>query len=106
MEVIIISIGALSKNPLWNERVPVRTSHATTTLIRTTAVDDPKTNVNILVDPSLPAQVLDARLDERAGLKASDITHVFLTNWRPIHRRGLEHFAHAQWLMNQIEIDA
>ena len=33
MEVIIVSIGTLSKNPLWNERLPVRTSHATTTLI-------------------------------------------------------------------------
>src|ERR1035437_787870 len=106
MEIIIISIGALSKNPLWNERVPVRTSHATTTLIRTTVVDDPKKPVLLLVDPSLPAQILDARLDERAGLKSEAITQVFLTNWRPVHRRGLEHFTKATGWMHQDEIDA
>jgi glyoxylase-like metal-dependent hydrolase (beta-lactamase superfamily II) len=104
MELIILSIGALSKNPLWNERVPVRTSHATTTLIRTTA-DDSDKPVLLLVDPSLPAQILDARLDERAGLKPDAVTHVFLTNWRPVHRRGLEHFSKATWWMSQTEID-
>ncbi len=105
MEIIILSIGTLSKNPLWNERTPVRTSHATTTLIRTTA-EDGKTPVELLVDPSLPAQILEARLDERAGFKASAITHVFLTNWRPIHRRGLEHFSKAVWYMHPAEIEA
>ncbi|HUO10001.1 MAG TPA: MBL fold metallo-hydrolase [Phycisphaerae bacterium] len=105
MELIIISIGALSKNPLWNERIPVRTSHSTTTLIRTTAAKS-TTPVNLLVDPSLPAQALEARLYERSGLKAEDITHIFLTNWRPVHRRGLEHFPKATWWMNPTEIEA
>ena len=53
MEIIVLSIGTLSKNPLWNERTPVRTSHATTTLIRTTTEKE-KTAVELLVDPSLP----------------------------------------------------
>jgi glyoxylase-like metal-dependent hydrolase (beta-lactamase superfamily II) len=106
MELIIISIGALAKNPLWNERVPVRTSHATTSLIRTHAADAPAKAVNILVDPSLPFQILEARLGERAGLKPADVTHVFLTNWRPIHRRALESFSAAAWWMNEPEIDA
>jgi glyoxylase-like metal-dependent hydrolase (beta-lactamase superfamily II) len=106
MEVIIISIGALSKNPLWNERVPIRSSHATTTLIKTTASDDDPAPVLLLVDPSLPGEVLDARLYERAGLHAADITHVFLTNWRPVHRRGLEKFPHARWIMHPAEIEA
>ena len=106
MELVIVSIGALSKNAIWNERAPVRIGHATTTLIRTTAVDDPATPVLLLVDPSLPAQILAARLDERTGLKPEAITHVFLTNWRPVHRRALELFDHATWWMSQDEIDA
>jgi len=107
MEIIVVSIGALSKNSLWSERVPVRTSHATTTLIKT--VDEAAGGgkaVNVLVDPSLPFQILEQRIQERTGLKAADITHVFLTNWRPVHRRGLEGFSKAKWWMNQAEIDA
>jgi glyoxylase-like metal-dependent hydrolase (beta-lactamase superfamily II) len=106
MELIVVSIGALSKNPLWNERVPTRSSHATTTLIRTTAGDGDATNVNLLVDPSLPGDVLDARLYERAGIRAGDVTHVFLTNWRPVHRRGIEKFSQAVWWMHPAEIEA
>jgi glyoxylase-like metal-dependent hydrolase (beta-lactamase superfamily II) len=105
MELIVVSIGALSKNALWNERTPVRTSHATTTLIRTTAAEG-KAAVELLVDPSLPGPMLESRLSERSGLQEAAITHVFLTNWRPVHRRGLEHFVHAVWWMNQAEIEA
>jgi glyoxylase-like metal-dependent hydrolase (beta-lactamase superfamily II) len=103
---VIVSIGALSKNPLWNERTPVRTSHATTTLLRTTAGDDDRASRTILVDPSLPAQILTARLEERTGLKPEAVTHIFLTNWRPIHRRALEAFRHATWWMHEAEIQA
>jgi glyoxylase-like metal-dependent hydrolase (beta-lactamase superfamily II) len=99
MELIVISIGALSKNPLWNERTPLRSSHATTTLLRSG-------NVQLLVDPSLPGEILEARLGERAAIGRDAVTHVFLTNWRPVHRRALEHFPHALWWMHQPEIDA
>ena len=58
----IISIGTLSRNRLWNEREPVRTPHATTTLIR--AGDR-----RILVDPGLPPPALAARLFERTGMR-------------------------------------
>jgi glyoxylase-like metal-dependent hydrolase (beta-lactamase superfamily II) len=106
MEFIIVSIGALSKNPLWNERIPTRTSHATTTLIRTQPPENSAKEMLILVDPSLPGDVLEARLYERAGIHAADITHVFLTNWRPVHRRGLERFSRAIWWMHESEIEA
>ena len=99
MDVTVISIGTLSKNPLWNERGPVRTSHATTSLVVSG-------ETRILVDPSLPPQILEARLFERTGLKPDAITHVFLTNWRPVHRRGLELFSKASWLMHGTEIQA
>ena len=97
MEVTVVSIGTLAKNPLWDEKVPVRTSHATTTLIRSG-------KAAVLVDPSLPAAALEARLFERTGLQPGAVTQVFLTNWRPVHRRGLPLFGKAQWVMGELEI--
>jgi glyoxylase-like metal-dependent hydrolase (beta-lactamase superfamily II) len=99
MDIIVVSIGTLSKNPMWGEKTPVRTSHATTTLVRS------KKDL-VLVDPSLPAQALEARLFERAGLAPAEITHIFLTNWRPAHRRALPCFERARWFMHGAEIDA
>ena len=98
MEYTVISIGTRSKNPLWRERQPVRTSHSTTTLIRSDSA-------TILVDPSLPGQILEPRLFERAGLKPDAITHVFLTNLKPVHRRGLDLFPKAIHLASEMEID-
>ena len=95
----VISIGALEAHPLWNERAEVRTGHATTTLI--TAGDQV-----ILVDPSLPPQILQARLSERANLTPDDVTHVFLTSFQPLRRRSLALFTKAQWLLFTAEREA
>lgn len=95
----IISLGTLAAHPLWEERTPVRGGHATTTLITT---DD----ANILVDPSLPAQVLVARLDERSNVKPDQITHVFLTSVDQLHIRGLPAFDNANWLAHEPDLDA
>ena len=76
VDVSVISIGALAANPLWGEREPVRTGHSTTTLVRTG-------DMVMLVDPGLPGEILGARLGERANLRPSDVTHVFLTCFRP-----------------------
>ena len=92
----IISIGALAAHPLWNERDEVRTGHATTTLVEAG-------EVRLLVDPSLPAQVLTVRLRERANLEPADVTHVFLTSFQPVRRRGLGLFEAAQWLISERE---
>lgn len=92
----VISIGALSANSLWGEKVAVRTGHATTTLIRTG-------KRTILVDPGLPEKVLAARLNERAGLLPKDITHVFLTAFKPDTSRGITLFDHATWWVNSVE---
>lgn len=90
MDIRIISIGALAAHPIRGERSPVRTGHGTTTLIQ---VDKKR----ILVDPALPPAILGPRLDERAGLKPEDITHIFLTSFNPELRRGLLGFDHATW---------
>lgn len=99
MDFKVISIGALAANPLWGERAPARTGHATTTLISS---GDRK----ILVDPGLPELALVARLSERANLQPGDITHVFLTSFLPDTRRALTAFDDATWWVSAHERDA
>lgn len=99
VEYRVISIGALSRNRFWNEMQSQRPAHATSTLVR-----DGSTTV--LVDPGLPPELVVQRLDERSGLKPEQIDVVFLTSFRPVHRRGLAVFEKATWLMHQPEIDA
>ena len=97
VEFRIISIGALSAHPLWNERSDVRTGHATTTLISTEGG-------RILVDPGLPGLILEARLAERSGLAVQEVTHVFLTSFTIEHCRGLDRFTNAEWLLHGVGI--
>jgi len=96
MDYRIISIGALSRHELWNEPAPIRTAHATTTLVCSG-------DRVILVDPGLPAQALAPRLQERSGLAAEQVTDVFLTCFRPSHRWGLAAFPKANWLISEME---
>lgn len=98
----VLSIGTLSRNMLWNEAQPVRTPHATTTLIRTEGRGN-KPGTTILVDPGLPASILGARLFERTGLRPEQIDAVFLTNFRPAHRGGLALFTDAKKYIHERE---
>lgn len=95
----VISIGTLATHPLWNEPPESRTGHATTSLI----VAD---GANILVDPSLPAQAVLARLSERTAIHPDEITHVFLSSADALHRRGLAAFQGAAWLVHEPELEA
>ncbi len=96
MDFRIISIGTLAAHPLWGERSPVRTGHATTTLINSEGK-------RIIVDPGLPPQVIAARLGERAGLEPRDVTHVFLTAFKPDMFRGIMAFERAVWWVSEME---
>ncbi len=96
MDYRIISIGALSVHELWTKQGAARTPHATTTLVRSEGKV-------ILVDPGLPPQVIVARLAERCGLGAEDVTDVFLTSFRPAHRWGITGFPKARWLIAENE---
>jgi len=98
VEYSVISIGTLSHNPLWGERAPVRTAHATTTIVR----DGGR---SILVDPSLPAPALEARYFERTGGRLADVTDVFCTTLRPVHRRGVQALRGARWWAARVEIE-
>src|SRR5213078_3727145 len=92
----VISIGTLSRNRLWGETEPVRTAHATTSLIRTG-------KRNILIDPGLPPPAINARLYERTGLRPEQIDTIFLTNFRPSHRAGLPLFSGAKIYIHERE---
>ena len=98
VRVRVISIGAMSAHPSWGEKGDVRPAHATTTLIESG-------KCRILVDPSLPAQALVPRLAERSGKAPKDITHVFLTGFHPMRRRGLAAFPEATVLLGAAERD-
>jgi glyoxylase-like metal-dependent hydrolase (beta-lactamase superfamily II) len=98
IEYRVISIGALASNLLWNESRPVRTQHATTTLIS----DGER---QILVDPSLPAEAMVARLGERTGQGPQSITDVFCTTLNPAARRAIEAFPDARWLCHETELE-
>jgi len=92
----IISIGALPAHPLRHEKTPVRPGHGTTTLIESKSM-------KLLIDPSLPPDVLSVRLKERSGLEPESITHIFLTSFRPDLRQGLALFEHATWWISERE---
>jgi glyoxylase-like metal-dependent hydrolase (beta-lactamase superfamily II) len=99
VEYSVISIGALSRNRLWGESAAVRTSHATTTAV----FDEGKI---ILVDPSLPAQALRPVFNERTGKQLTDVTDVFCTTLRAVHRRSVTALPEANWWAHRDEIDA
>ena len=94
----VISIGALARNRLWGESADTRTSHATTTVV---CVDDRV----ILVDPSLPGAILDARFNERTGRRLADVTDVFCTTLRQVHRRALADIPQANWWAASAELE-
>jgi glyoxylase-like metal-dependent hydrolase (beta-lactamase superfamily II) len=100
VEYNIISIGTLSHNLLWQESAPLRTQHATITLVS----DGER---RILIDPSLPENILQAKLNERTGQGLKSVTDVFCTTLRPDSRRGLEGdmLAHAKWFANATELE-
>ncbi len=98
VEYCIISIGTLSRNRLWGESAAIRTAHATTTLVRSG-------KRMILVDPSLPTDALGARFNERTGRTLADVTDVFCTTLRPVHRRSIEAMPAARWWAGAQELE-
>ena len=98
MDWRIASIGTFPSNPLWNEKGALRTGHTTTTIIKSG-------KAVLLVDPSLPVEIINARLQERWGLTSTDVTHIFLTSFDPDRRRALAGMEHATWCMHAPEIE-
>jgi glyoxylase-like metal-dependent hydrolase (beta-lactamase superfamily II) len=89
----VLSIGTLAAHPLWDERVAVREAHATTTLIESG-------KHLIVVDPSLPPNILLPRMQARSPVRCDAVTDVFLTCRNPGLFRGISLFPSAQWWMH------
>jgi N-acyl homoserine lactone hydrolase len=96
----VLTIGYLSRNKFWGESSDkgYRSPRCTCTLIRTNGR-------TIIVDPSCPPEEMLQVLDQRTGLKAEQITDVFLTHFHGDHRYGIEAFPHAKWFMPEREIE-
>lgn len=99
VDLCVISIGAMSRNRLWGESSAVRSSHATTTAV----FDEGRA---ILVDPSLPAAALGPVFNERTGKALGDVTDVFCTTLRPVHRRSIAAVPNAKWWAHEAELAA
>src|SRR5579884_565481 len=96
----VLTIGNLSRNRFWgeDESTAHRAPLCTATLVRAG-------DAVIVVDPPLPPEEMPALLDRRAGLKVSDVTHVYLTHCHGDHRVGLEAFPQAAWQMPDLEVE-
>lgn len=97
VEYTIVSIGTMESNLLWEEKGKVRNGHLTTTLV----TDEDRT---ILVDPSLPGEILEARFNERTGKTLDSVTDVFCTTLHPSCRRGLPSLVGANWWCSETEL--
>lgn len=93
----VLAIGTLARNRFWDEKADVREEFATVCLVRSG-------ETVLVVDPGWPAEVLDAVLFYRAGLRPEAVTHVFLTHVDPAHARGAGLFDGARWMAYDEEI--
>lgn len=98
-EYRVVSIGTLSAHPLWDESRPVRTGHATCTLVASG-------DARIVINPGLPPSAMLARFEERTRITPKDVTHIFLTAFTADHYRGAGSFPNAQVLIHEPEREA
>ena len=99
-EYHVINIGQFSRNVFWgeSESVAYRGAICTSTLIKGPA--------NIVIDPSLPPADMAQALYNRSGLRPDAIDYVFITHAHGDHYVGIACFEKAQWLMNEIDLEA
>jgi glyoxylase-like metal-dependent hydrolase (beta-lactamase superfamily II) len=97
----VLAIGTLSRNRFWGEGddAPVRATACTSTLIRSDGV-------TIVVDPGHDPATMERLLDDRAGLRATDVDLVFVTHRHGDHRVGIDAFPRADLLMGGAELAA
>ena len=96
----VLNMGSITRNKFWGERDSnsYRKIFCTSTLIQTE-------HDIIIVDPSMSGADMDYLLDSRCGLKASDVTKVFVSHTHGDHLVGIKSFEHAEWFMTSPEIE-
>jgi len=93
----LLNIGTLGQNRLWGETTRRRAHVCTMTVLRSG-------HLTLLVDPSRDPKEMARFLDDACGLAPAQVDYVFLTHFHSDHRRGLEAFPDAIWLMADDEI--
>ena len=100
-EFHILTIGCFSRNLFWGEdqTKSYRDAVCTSTLVKGDK------NINIVVDPSQPAELMAKTLFDRSGLRPDAIDCVFITHAHGDHFVGIECFEQAAWYMGEIELE-
>lgn len=95
----IITIGHLTRNIYWGED----NRDVLHPCVATCAVVESKYG-NILIDPSLPAELLTKELYDQAGIRAEDIAYTYSTHCHLDHWTGTEAFQNAKICMPEAEL--
>lgn len=90
----IVTIGHLTRNIYWGEDNR-KVLHP---CIATCAVVESEYG-NILIDPSLPGEILEKELFDQTGIKAEDIHYTYSTHCHLDHWTGTEAFKNAKICM-------
>ena len=90
-----LTLGHLSRNKFWGED-PDTQYHSV--VASSTLVQDG--DVNILVDPTLPVDEIERRLQRYCGLDRNDIDIVFATHYHTDHRVDAEKYPNAKLYMS------
>lgn len=95
----IVTIGHLSRNRFWgeDEGKSYRDPLATCTLLK-------GSGVNIIIDPSLPAEQMEKALLDCAGIRTEQITHTFSTHYHGDHHWDLSAFPNAVCCMPEKDL--
>ncbi len=86
----IITIGHLSRNRFWgeDEQQSYRAPLATCILLK-------GDGLNVVIDPSLPAEQMEKALIDCAGIRPEQITHTYSTHYHGDHHWDLSAFPNA-----------
>ena len=90
-----LTLGHLSRNKFWGED-PDTQYHSV--VASSTLVQDG--DVRILVDPTLPVEEMESRLQRYCGLGRNDIDIVFATHFHTDHRLDAEKYPNAKLYMS------
>ena len=96
----IVTIGHLSRNRFWgeDEGQAYRDPLATCTLLQ-------GDGLNIVIDPSLPAEQMEKALLDCAGIGPEQITHTFSTHYHGDHHWDLSAFPNAVCCMPKKDLE-
>lgn len=90
-----LTLGHLSRNKFWGED-PDTQYHSV--VASSTLVQDG--SINILVDPTLPVDAMEHRLQQYCGLSRNDIDIIFATHFHTDHRLDAEKYPNAKLYMS------